>query len=76
MEFGEVYITSRNNLDVGKEVVRHGWAKLKEERKTSDEPSNRYADLRALEEQAQKEGKGFWASTSAPVSVGKLAIKY
>lgn len=68
LEFGELYLPGRGNLDVAKEMVSTGWAKVKEARRDEDEAiSDRKNELRAVEEEARLAGRGLWATERAPV---------
>ncbi|GAA5961162.1 hypothetical protein JCM3765_001249 [Sporobolomyces pararoseus] len=74
LEFGIVYVqspTGENEVDVAAELVRSGWAKVRESNYKSkgDEPTeeeNRKAFLKDLEEEAKVMGRGLWSSQDQP----------
>lgn len=68
LEFGDLTITA-SNTDVGMEMVKSGWAKVKEGRgKEGEELSERKTALKAAEEEARKSSAGLWQSESEAVS--------
>lgn len=71
-EFGVALLTSGTNppVDVALEIVKNGWAKLRENTKpgNADDENNggnpeqdRRNQLKEAEETARREGKGLWA---------------
>ena len=70
MEFGLVYVPSPSNddsaIDVAAELVKAGWAKVRENKRVGDEESEegvRRSYLRDLEEEAKREGRGVWGES-------------
>lgn len=76
LEFGDLTITA-NETDVVMEMVKSGWAKVKEGRgKEGEELSERKTALKAAEEEARKSGSGLWQSESEAVScVAALCVR-
>lgn len=79
-EFGVVHLASESNspIDVALEIVKNGWAKLRENLKngsTDEESGNenpelgRRNQLKEAEETARREAKGLWAETKSDVDV-------
>lgn len=78
LEFGIVYAPAADasgaEIDVAAELVRAGWAKVRDSNKRdqagNDDESNavasRRAYLRDLEQEAQRDGRGLWSSDRAP----------
>ncbi|PWA71963.1 TUDOR-SN protein 1 [Artemisia annua] len=65
-EFCSVFVGSTN---VGKEVVSHGWAKVKE---AKGETTPEHAELLNLGEQAKTQGVGVWNTGAAEASIRNL----
>jgi staphylococcal nuclease domain-containing protein 1 len=65
-EFCSVFVGSTN---VGKEVVSHGWAKVKE---AKGETPPEHAELLNLGEQAKTQGVGVWNTGAAEASIRNL----
>jgi len=80
LEFGLVYVNSPSSdeeseqggiIDVGAELVRNGWAKVRESKRSGgenddeSEQGSRRAFLRDLEEDAKSQARGLWSSSSA-----------
>jgi len=78
LEFGLVYVNSPSSdeeseqggiIDVGAELVRNGWAKVRESKRGENddesEQGSRRAFLRDLEEDAKSQARGLWSSSSA-----------
>jgi len=79
-EFGVALLTSGTNspVDVALEIVKNGWAKLRENTKlgNADDENNggnpeqdRRNQLKEAEETARREGKGLWAETPPTLEV-------
>lgn len=67
LEFGLVYVPSPSNddsaIDVAAELVKAGWARVRENKRVGDEESEegvRRSYLRDLEEEAKRDGRGVW----------------
>eukprot|EP00898_Chlorokybus_atmophyticus_P005051 jgi/Chlat1/5547/Chrsp369S00840 len=69
-EFGTVYL-AEGNVNVGHDVVEHGWAKVREQR---DAEAAQYEELLRLQDVAQQAGSGIWSKEpgAAEASVRKL----
>nr|GEX15747.1 ribonuclease TUDOR 1-like [Tanacetum cinerariifolium] len=65
-EFCSVFVGSTN---VGKEVVSHGWAKVKD---AKGETTPEHAELLNLVEQAKTQGVGVWNTAAAEASIRNL----
>lgn len=67
LEFGDLTVVA-GNLDAGLEMVKAGWAKVKEGKGKEEEASSeRKNALKAAEEQARSAGSGLWGSESDAV---------
>ena len=84
-EFGVALSTSGSNppVDVAIEIVKNGWAKLRENTKPlsaddgneGDNPEqDRRNQLKEAEETARREGRGLWAETKPVGHLGSMAI--
>ncbi|KAH8916110.1 transcription factor [Atractiella rhizophila] len=65
-EFGIIYLPSKDNMDVALEVLRQGWAKLREgnsKKEGEEEEEERKRLMREKEEEAKREGRGIWAGS-------------
>lgn len=74
LEFGIVFAqTPQGVIDVGLEVVRQGWAKLREggQKGGEDDEGSRKLLLKEAEEEAKKEGRGIWADVAPARRVGQ-----
>ncbi|KAK4705914.1 staphylococcal nuclease domain-containing protein 1, partial [Phenoliferia sp. Uapishka_3] len=64
LEFGVVFAQTPNGvIDVGLEVIRAGWAKLRDAGKGDEEESGRRALMKEAEAEAQAAGKGVWGTS-------------
>ena len=68
LEFGELVLVGAQEVNVVDEMVRTGWAKVKEGRKNEEgEGADRRAALVGLEDEARKSNKGLWSPEAKAV---------
>ena len=61
LEFGELFLNSPNGpVDVAEQLLKSGWAKLKEARKNDDGEDERRLKLKQDEDEAREAGLGLW----------------
>ena len=63
LEFGELI---KDGINVVDEVVKNGWARVKEEREGMETDDPRKLSLRALEAEAKAAHRGIWAAAVPP----------